>query len=61
MKKITTSFKETTKDIRLFTIVMAQEEKSDFVKKALDFYIKHLELEDKEFQQYLVEVGLCLH
>lgn len=46
MKKVTISFKETTKDIRLFTIVNSQEEKSDFVKRALEFYIKHFEKQE---------------
>lgn len=43
VNKITVSFKNTTKDMKLFTKVNAQEEKSDFIKKALDYYIKHLE------------------
>ncbi|MEY8001633.1 hypothetical protein AB8U03_15795 [Clostridium sp. Mt-5] len=43
--KVDVSFKQTTRDIKLYTAVMSQEEKSEFVKKALEFYIKHLEKE----------------
>lgn len=46
--KIDISFKKTTRDTKLYTYVLAQEEKSDFVKKAIEFYIKHLEKEGKE-------------
>lgn len=41
--KVDVSFKKTTKDVKLYTTVMSQEEKSEFVKRALEFYIKHLE------------------
>lgn len=41
--KITVSFKNTTKDTKLFTIVDNMEEKSEFIKQALYFYLKHLE------------------
>jgi len=40
--KIDVSFKRTTRDMKLYTTVIAKEEKSDFVKDALEFYIKHL-------------------
>jgi hypothetical protein len=43
VNKITVSFKNTTKDMRLYVIANSHEEKSDFVKRALDYYIKHLE------------------
>jgi hypothetical protein len=43
VNKITVSFKNTTKDIKLYVIANSHEEKSDFVKRALDHYIKHLE------------------
>lgn len=43
MPKLDISFKQTSKDMRLYTIVMAQEEKSYFVKLAIEFYIKYLE------------------
>lgn len=47
IKKVTVSFKNTTKDNKLFDIVNNQEEKSDFIKKAILFYI-NFEEEDKE-------------
>ena len=47
VKKITVSFKNTTKDKKLFEIVNKQEEKSDFIKKAILFYI-NFEEGDKE-------------
>ena len=46
VNKITVSFKSTTKDMKLFVTVNSQEEKSDFIKKALEYYIKQLEKED---------------
>lgn len=45
MPKLEVSFKQTTRDIKLFTRANNEEEKSDFVKKALEFYINHLEKE----------------
>lgn len=33
--------------MKLYTTVMGKEEKSDFVKDALEFYIKYLEKEQK--------------
>jgi len=41
--KIDISFKQTTRDMKLYSKVMAEEEKSDFVKRAIDFYMKHLD------------------
>ena len=43
VNKITVSFKNTTKDIKLYLKVKEQEEKSDFIKKALEYYIKQSE------------------
>ena len=40
---IDVSFKKTTRDIRLFSYVDSLEEKSDFVKDAIEFFIKNLE------------------
>lgn len=45
MRKITISFKNTTKDVKLFIYVNKQEEKSQFIKDAIEFYIEHLEKE----------------
>lgn len=39
------SFKQTTRDMKLYTTVDSLEEKSDFVKDAIEFYLKHLEKE----------------
>lgn len=48
VNKITVSFKNTTKDMKLFVTVNSQEEKSDFIKKALEYYIKCLDKENGE-------------
>ena len=45
MPKINVSFKQTTKDMTLYTAVIAQEEKSEFVKRAIEHYLKYLEKE----------------
>lgn len=37
-KKITISFKATTKDMEIYELLMAEEEKSDVVKEALRQY-----------------------
>ncbi|EKN43381.1 hypothetical protein [Clostridium botulinum] len=47
MPKINVSFKQTTKDMKLYDTVKKQEEQSEFIKIALDFYIKYLENADK--------------
>ncbi|MGK0466492.1 hypothetical protein [Clostridium sp.] len=43
MPKLDISFKQTSKDMKLYSKVMAEEEKSDFVKRAIEIYIKYLE------------------
>ncbi|WP_443662430.1 hypothetical protein [Clostridium sp.] len=43
MPKLDISFKQTSKDMKLYAKVIAEEEKSVFVKMAIEFYIKHLE------------------
>lgn len=43
MPKLEVSFKQTSKDMKLFATVTSEEEKSVFVKKALEFYIEYLE------------------
>lgn len=48
MPKLEVSFKQTSRDMKLYTIAFNEEEKSDFVKKALEFYIKHLEENNKK-------------
>lgn len=47
MAKIDVSFKKTTRDMKLYTYVNALEEKSDFVKDAIEYYIKYLEEKKK--------------
>ncbi|MBU3186626.1 hypothetical protein [Clostridium estertheticum] len=42
MLTITTSFKQTTRDIKLYTEVKKMEEQSAFVKDAIEYYIKYL-------------------
>ena len=44
MPKVEVSFKQTSKDMKLYSTVMAEEEKSVFVKNAIQFYIKYLDL-----------------
>ncbi len=46
VNKITVSFKNTTKDMKIYVTVNSQEEKSDFIKKALEYYIKYLDKEN---------------
>lgn len=41
MPRIPISFKNTTKDMQLYTYVKGQEERSAFVKRALRFYLKY--------------------
>jgi len=43
MPKIDVSFKQKARDMKLFTYVDVLDEKSDFVKDAIEFYIKYLE------------------
>lgn len=42
-KIIQVSFKKTTRDIKLYTYVSSLEEKSDFVKDCIEFYLKEKE------------------
>jgi hypothetical protein len=48
MPKIDVSFKKTSRDMKLYTEVIAKEEKSDFIKDALEFYIEHLQKSEKD-------------
>ena len=45
MLRINLSFKNTTKDIKLYTIINSKEEKSEFIKSCVEFYLKELEKE----------------
>lgn len=47
MPKVDVSFKKTSRDMKLYLAVNSQEEKSDFVKDAIEFYIKYLEKKEK--------------
>lgn len=44
MPKVDVSFKKTSKDMKLYLAVINQEEKSNFIKQALEIYIKYLEI-----------------
>lgn len=46
--KIEVSFKQTTRDMKLYTEVISKEEKSGFIKDALEHYIKYLNLKEKD-------------
>lgn len=48
MPKIDVSFKKTTRDMKIYTMVVAKEEKSDFIKDALEWYIQYLENNKKK-------------
>lgn len=41
LHRITLSFKQTTRDVRLFTIINSKEEKSDYIKNCIEYYEKH--------------------
>ncbi|AEB77618.1 hypothetical protein [Clostridium botulinum] len=43
MPKINVSFKKTTKDMNLYMKVMEQEERSEFIKECIKFYIDSIE------------------
>jgi hypothetical protein len=43
MPKLDISFKKTSRDMRLFVEVSSKEEKSDFVKDAIEYYVNYLE------------------
>lgn len=49
MPKINVSFKQTSRDLKLFKVVDSKEknEKSEFVKDAIEFYIRYLEQRDE--------------
>jgi len=43
LTRITVSFKQTTRDMKLYTMVKNLEEQSDFIKNAIENYIKFIE------------------
>jgi len=43
MTRITVSFKKTIRDLKLFKEVKNMEEQSDFIKDAIEFYLKNKE------------------
>lgn len=43
MLRITVSFKQTSRDFKLYTEVNNMEEKSDFIKDAIEFYLDYTE------------------
>lgn len=46
--KVEVSFKQTSRDMKLYTEVISKEEKSGFIKDALEHYIKYLHLKEKD-------------
>ncbi|KEH91699.1 hypothetical protein Z962_p0076 (plasmid) [Clostridium botulinum C/D str. BKT12695] len=50
MPKVNVSFKQTTKDMKLYSIVIAQEEKSEFVKRAIEYYLKQKEKKEEQHE-----------
>ncbi|HIG0360368.1 hypothetical protein [Clostridium botulinum] len=48
MPKVDVSFKKTSRDMKLYLEVISKEEKSDFVKQAIEHYIKFLDNSQKE-------------
>jgi hypothetical protein len=48
MPKVDVSFKKTSRDMKLYLAVVNMEEKSDFVKDAIEHYLKYLEMEEKK-------------
>lgn len=48
MKKVTFSFKSTTKDMELYMRLMQEEEKSEVIKTALKMYYKSMEVKNNE-------------
>ncbi|HEY5563915.1 MAG TPA: hypothetical protein VIK72_19540 [Clostridiaceae bacterium] len=44
MSKIVVSFKNTTKDQKIYAAIYAMEEKSAFIKEACEFYLKYISL-----------------
>lgn len=58
LPKINVSFKQTTRDMKLYTIANGKEEKSEFIKDAIEYYAEFLEEKDKQTwtkQYYSVE------
>lgn len=48
MPKIDVSFKKTSRDMKLYLEANSKEEKSDFIKDAIEYYIKYLERGGKD-------------
>ena len=48
MSKITISFKNTTRDKMLLDYINRQEEKSQFIKQAISYFIQYLQEEYEE-------------
>lgn len=41
-KRLPVSFKENDRDMRLYSYIMNEDDKSCFIKKAIEFYINHI-------------------
>lgn len=47
MPTIPVSFKNTTNDMKLYTKIVSKEDRSNFIKNALRFYLKYSKYENK--------------
>jgi hypothetical protein len=47
LPKVEVSFKKTTRDMKLYLEVTGKEEKSDFVKDAIEYYLEFLRIKQK--------------
>lgn len=48
MNKITISFKSTKKEQKMYNHIKEQEEISDFIKQAVDYYMRYVEIIEDE-------------
>lgn len=48
MPKVDVSFKKTSRDMKLYIAVASREEKSDFVKDAIEYYLEYLRKKKEE-------------
>lgn len=53
MPTLPVSFKNTTDEIRLYSNVVSKEDRSNFIKNALRFYLKY-----KKYENKLIELSI---
>lgn len=56
LPKINVSFKQTTRDMKLYTIANGKEEKSEFIKDAIEYYAEFLEEKINKHEQNNITV-----